>query len=88
MTDEQSSEIDISVPQSARIWNYWLGGKDNYPADRAAGDEVLGRIPDIAVGAQAERAFLVRVVRHLVGDRRHPPVPRRRDRPADDEQHP
>ncbi len=67
VTDEQSSEIDISVPQSARIWNYWLGGKDNYPADRAAGDEVLGRIPDIAVGAQAERAFLVRVVRHLVG---------------------
>jgi S-adenosyl methyltransferase len=37
----EPSEIDTSVPQSARIWNYWLGGKDNYEADRAAGDAVL-----------------------------------------------
>ncbi|WP_369774893.1 SAM-dependent methyltransferase [Saccharopolyspora cebuensis] len=59
-------EIDTRTPQSARIWNYWLGGKDNYEADRAAGDDVLAQIPDIAVGARAERAFLVRVVRHLV----------------------
>jgi hypothetical protein len=59
-------EIDTSVPHSARIWNYWLGGKDNYAADRAAGDDVLARIPDISAGARAERAFLTRVVRHLV----------------------
>ncbi len=32
-------EIDTSVPHSARIWNYWLGGKDNYPVDREAGDQ-------------------------------------------------
>jgi O-methyltransferase involved in polyketide biosynthesis len=60
------NEIDTSVPHSARIWNYWLGGKDNYAADRAAGDDVLARIPDIADGARAERAFLARVVRYLV----------------------
>ena len=32
-------EIDTAVPHSARIWNYWLGGKDNYPVDRETGDE-------------------------------------------------
>jgi hypothetical protein len=62
----EPAEIDTTVPQSARIWNYWLGGKDNYAVDRAAGDEVLARIPDIADGARAERAFLMRVVRFLV----------------------
>jgi S-adenosyl methyltransferase len=61
-------EIDATVPQSARIWNYWLGGKDNYAADRAVGDAVLARIPDIADGARAERAFLTRVVRYLVAE--------------------
>jgi hypothetical protein len=61
-------DIDSTTPQSARVWNYWLGGKDNYPADRAAGDAVRARIPDIVDGARAERAFLVRVVRYLVGE--------------------
>ena len=61
-------DIDTSKPQSARIWNYWLGGKDHYPVDRVAGDEVLAKIPDIADGARAERAFLIRVVRYLVGE--------------------
>ncbi|WP_017539372.1 SAM-dependent methyltransferase [Nocardiopsis halophila] len=66
MSDSASPAIDPQVPHSARVWNYWLGGKDNYPADRAAGDEVLARIPDIPDGARAERAFLIRAVRHLV----------------------
>lgn len=61
-------EIDSSTPQSARIWNYWLGGKDHYAADREAGDAVIAQIPDIPEGARAERAFLVRAVRHVVGD--------------------
>jgi hypothetical protein len=61
-------DIDTSKPQSARIWNYWLGGKDHYPVDRVAGDEVLAKIPDIADGARAERAFLIRVVRYLVAE--------------------
>ncbi|WP_235876670.1 SAM-dependent methyltransferase [Saccharopolyspora terrae] len=59
-------EIDINTPQSARIWNYWLGGKDHYAVDREAGDAVIAHIPDIPEGARAERAFLVRAVRHLV----------------------
>ena len=37
--------IDTSVPHSARMWNYWLGGKDNFPVDRAAGDEFARRSP-------------------------------------------
>ena len=64
----ESVSIDHTTPQSARIWNYWLGGKDHYPVDREAGDEVRARIPDIADGARAERAFLVRVVRFLVAE--------------------
>ncbi|MFC7341864.1 SAM-dependent methyltransferase [Saccharopolyspora griseoalba] len=59
-------DFDISTPQSARIWNYWLGGADNYAVDREAGDAAAAQIPDIPEGARAERAFLVRAVRHLV----------------------
>ena len=61
-----TNDLDVTVPQSARIWNYWLGGKDHFEVDRAAGDAVLARIPDIAEGARAERAFLTRAVRYLV----------------------
>lgn len=58
--------IDTSVAHNARVWNYWLGGKDNYPADRAVGDRVAQMFPDIARVARADRAFLGRAVRHLV----------------------
>ncbi|MEE6262858.1 SAM-dependent methyltransferase [Plantactinospora sonchi] len=70
MTEDQesppSSKLDTTVPHSARIWNYWLGGKDHFAVDRAAGDEVIKHIPDIPIGAKSERAFLKRVVRFLV----------------------
>ncbi|NVI87402.1 SAM-dependent methyltransferase [Actinomadura sp. BRA 177] len=59
-------EIDTSVPHSARIWDYWLGGKDNYPVDREAGDAVLRVLPVIADSAKQDRAFLGRAVRFLV----------------------
>ncbi|MEV4118500.1 SAM-dependent methyltransferase [Micromonospora sp. NPDC049645] len=62
------SKLDTTVPHSARIWNYWLGGKDNFAVDRVAGDEVIAYIPDIPIGAKSERAFLKRVVRFLVED--------------------
>ncbi len=39
---ELPAQIDTSVAHSARVWNYWLGGKDNFPADRAAGDAYRG----------------------------------------------
>ena len=57
--------IDTTVPNSARIWNYWLGGKDNYAVDRAAGDQFLATYPGIAEAARASRAFQSRAVRYL-----------------------
>ena len=60
--------IDASVPHSARIWNYWLGGKDNYAIDREVGDEFLAIFPGQADIARHSRAFLGRAVRYLAAD--------------------
>jgi hypothetical protein len=60
--------IDTSVPHSARVWNYWLGGRDNFAADRAWGDHVVSVVPDIVAAARADRAFLARAVRFLAGE--------------------
>ena len=60
--------IDTTVPHSARIWNYWLGGKDNYAVDREAGDQFSAIYPGIVDIARADRAFLGRVVRYLAGE--------------------
>jgi SAM-dependent methyltransferase len=60
--------LDTSVPQTARIWNYWLGGKDNFAVDRQVGDEIRAAFPDIVENARASRAFLVRSVSHVTGD--------------------
>jgi S-adenosyl methyltransferase len=57
--------LDVNVPQSARVWNYWLGGKDNFAVDREIGDLIRESNPHIAEIAVAQRAFLVRVVTHL-----------------------
>ena len=57
--------IDTSVSHSARIWNYWLGGKDHYPPDREAGDQIVAVLPEIVDIAVATRAVLVRMVTHL-----------------------
>jgi S-adenosyl methyltransferase len=59
--------IDTTVPHSARIWNYWLGGTDNYPADQQAGEQTIAVLPEIVDIARASRQFLVRVVRYLAG---------------------
>jgi len=61
-------KIDTSVPHSARIWNYWLGGKDNYPVDREAGDKYQEAYPQIVDVARAGRYFLARAVRLLAGE--------------------
>ena len=72
MTDPSSPgqppEIDTSVPHSARIWNYWLGGKDNHPIDQAVGDELTGIFPGFAELARTDRHFLARAVRYLTGE--------------------
>ena len=57
--------FDTGVAHVARVYNYWLGGKDNYAADRKAGDAALEAYPYIAGGVRANRAFLARVVRYL-----------------------
>jgi hypothetical protein len=62
------TQIDTSVPHSARIWNYWLGGRDNYEVDRTAGDAFREMFPGIIDGARAARYFLARAVRHLTGE--------------------
>jgi S-adenosyl methyltransferase len=58
-------DIDASVPHSARIWNYWLGGKDNFQVDRDAGDEFLALYPEQRDKARACRYFLARTIRYL-----------------------
>src|SRR6266480_5993259 len=63
--DTAGAGIDTTVPHSARIWNYWLGGKDNYEVDREAGDQYVEVYPGIVDIARAGRAFLARAVRYL-----------------------
>jgi hypothetical protein len=60
--------IDTTVAHPARIWNYWLGGKDNYPVDREIGDATVKVYPEIAELARHQRAFLGRAVRYLAGE--------------------
>jgi hypothetical protein len=61
-------KLDTTVSHSARIWNYWLGGKDNYAVDREAGDKVAAMLPSIVAQARADRAFLGRAIRYLAGE--------------------
>jgi S-adenosyl methyltransferase len=60
--------FDTSVAHIARVYDYWLGGKDNYAADRKAAEAALQAYPYIAGGVRANRAFLARVVRYLAGE--------------------
>jgi len=60
--------IDTSVPHPARVYGYWLGGKDHFDADRQAAEEVMRLRPQVVASAQANRAYLARVVRFLAGE--------------------
>ena len=71
MTDDADTPpplINTGVPHSARVWNYFLGGKDNYPVDRAAGDQYRQTFPQIDDIARADRAFLGRAVRFMAAE--------------------
>ncbi|NGN69451.1 SAM-dependent methyltransferase [Streptomyces sp. A7024] len=62
------TDIDPSVPHSARFWNYWLGGKDNYEADRQIADQIAASWPGLVDVARTSRQLLIRAVRHLAGE--------------------
>jgi S-adenosyl methyltransferase len=62
------SPYDSTVPHPARVYAYWIGGKDCYEADRAAAEEVIRLRPQVVASARANRAFLARVVRYLADD--------------------
>jgi S-adenosyl methyltransferase len=59
--------FDPSVPNPARMWNYWLGGKDNFAADRELADQVLEVMPSMPAIARAARMFLIDTVGQLAG---------------------
>jgi len=58
--------FDTSVAHIARVYNFWLGGRDNYAADREAAEQVINAYPTILASVRAQRAFLGRAVRYLV----------------------
>ncbi|WP_258534523.1 SAM-dependent methyltransferase [Streptomyces sp. PT12] len=59
--------MDASLAHNARVWDYWLGGRENYEVDRRVGDHVRAMFPGIVQVARADRRFLGRAVRYLVG---------------------
>ena len=63
---DEPISIDTSVAHSARVYDYLLGGKDNFAADRDAGDQMIAALPNVVTGSRMNRAFLARAVRYLV----------------------
>ncbi len=63
--DQQPTDLRPEMPHPARIYNYFLGGKDNFPADRAAAEQMIAAAPGTPGAARANRGFLQRAVRHV-----------------------
>jgi hypothetical protein len=61
-------DIDVSRPNTARVYDYLLGGKNNFAVDRAVGDQIIKSLPASQIGVRAQRQVLARVVRFLVGE--------------------
>ena len=66
--DAPETAVDPTVAHTARIWNYWLGGKDNYEVDRIVGEQIRQLHPMIGDYARADREFLGRAVQYLADD--------------------
>ncbi|WP_232247253.1 SAM-dependent methyltransferase [Kitasatospora azatica] len=64
--DWEPVEIDTTVAHSARVYDYWLGGKDNFPADRELAEQIIAAVPNMRAMARANRDFLAKAVSHLV----------------------
>ena len=60
--------LDATVPHIARVYDYWLGGKDNFAADRELGERTLAAYPNLVFSVRANRAFLARTVRFLTAE--------------------
>jgi len=67
-SDDPDDDFDPSRPNVARVYDYLLGGKDNFAADRVVADRIITGLPEVQVGVKAQRAVLGRVVRYLVGE--------------------
>jgi hypothetical protein len=65
---QPAPKFDTSVAHPARVYDYWLGGKDNFAADREAAEKVIAVRPGIRFDIRANRAFLGRAVRYLAGE--------------------
>ena len=65
----QRAGINVGIAHPARVYDYFLGGRDNFAADRALGDALTAQIPSAPYSARANRAFLGRAVRYLVKER-------------------
>jgi hypothetical protein len=65
---QEMPKLDTTVPQTARIWNHLLGGKDNFAVDREVGDQIIANLPQLAENARLSRAYLARAVRYLAGE--------------------
>lgn len=66
--EKSASQIDTKRPSVARVYDYLLGGKDNFAIDRELGDRIKVGLPEVHVGVQQQRALLRRVVEYLIGD--------------------
>jgi hypothetical protein len=84
-SDDPLKGFRPDVPSPARMYDYYLGGKDHYPADREAAEKVIATMPPgvIRTAARQNRGFLGRAVGYLARRCRHPPVPRHRRRTSD-----
>jgi hypothetical protein len=68
LPENDHSGLDTSRPHPVRIYDYWLGGKDNFAADRQLGDAILASVPSVRLAVRENRAFLGRVVEYLVAE--------------------
>jgi S-adenosyl methyltransferase len=67
--DERAPQgVDVSRPSIARVYDYLLGGKDTFPADRVVGEKIKTALPEVHLGVRAQRMVLGRAIRYLVGD--------------------
>ena len=69
MPGQETPGLDTRHAHPARVYNYWLGGQDHFAADREAAEQAIAANPGIVADVRANRAFLVRAVRHLASER-------------------